>query len=38
VWYRETHVLLEELAEAVIEGTRKPFMELLTTGAAAHHR
>ena len=31
VWYRETHVLLEELAEAVIEGTRKPFMELLTT-------
>ena len=31
VLYRETHVLLEELAEAVIEGTRKPFMELLTT-------
>ena len=31
VLYRETHVLLEELAEAVIEGTRKPFLELLTT-------
>jgi DNA replication protein DnaC len=31
VLYRETHVLLDELAEAVIEGTRKQFMELLTT-------
>jgi DNA replication protein DnaC len=30
VLYRETHVLLEELAEAVMEGTRKQFMELLT--------
>lgn len=29
VIYRETHVLLEELAEAVVEGKRKPFMELL---------
>jgi DNA replication protein DnaC len=27
VLYRETHVLLEELAEAVIDGTRKQFME-----------
>jgi len=31
VLYRETHVLLEELAEAVVEGTRKQFMEMLTT-------
>jgi DNA replication protein DnaC len=31
VLYRETHVLLDELAEAVIDGTRKEFMELLTT-------
>ena len=31
VLYRETHVLLDELADAVIEGTRKQFMELLTT-------
>lgn len=27
VRYRETHVLLDNLAEAVAEGTRKPFME-----------
>src|SRR6266516_8155449 len=27
VIYRETHVLLEELAEAVLEGKRKQFME-----------
>jgi DNA replication protein DnaC len=27
VMYRETHVLLEELAEAVVEGKRKQFME-----------
>ena len=27
VMYRETHVLLENLAEAVVEGTRKQFME-----------
>src|SRR5881394_1453230 len=27
VIYRETHVLLEELAEAVLEGKRKPYME-----------
>jgi DNA replication protein DnaC len=31
VLYRETHVLLDELAKAVIEGTREQFMELLTT-------
>jgi len=31
VLYRETHVLLDELAEAVIDGTRKEFMDLLTT-------
>jgi DNA replication protein DnaC len=31
VLYRETHVLLDELAEAVMDGTRKPFMESLTT-------
>src|SRR5437762_3039820 len=27
VMYRETHVLLDHLAEAVVEGTRKQFME-----------
>src|SRR2546426_7369968 len=27
VLYRETHVLLDELAEAVVDGTRKPYME-----------
>ncbi len=27
VLYRETHVLLDNLAEAVVEGTRKQFME-----------
>lgn len=31
VLYRETHRLLEELAEAVLDGTRKQFMELITT-------
>ncbi len=31
VLYRETHVLLEELAEAVAEGTRKQHMDLLAT-------
>jgi DNA replication protein DnaC len=29
VWYRETHVLLEELADAVLDGTRKEYMESL---------
>lgn len=31
VLYRETHVLLDDLAEAVVDGTRKQFMETLTT-------
>ena len=31
VWYRETHVLLEDLAEAVADGTRKEFMESVAT-------
>ena len=31
VLYRETHILLDDLAEAVAEGTRKEFMETLTT-------
>jgi DNA replication protein DnaC len=31
VLYRETHVLLDNLAEAVVDGTRQEFMELLTT-------
>src|SRR6478736_3763397 len=31
VLYRETHVLLDELAEAVVDGTRKAFMETLST-------
>jgi IstB-like ATP binding protein len=31
VLYRETHVLLDGLAEAVADGTRKEFMESLTT-------
>jgi DNA replication protein DnaC len=31
VMYRETHVLLDELAEAVTEGTRREFMETLTS-------
>jgi len=29
VLYRETHVLLEELAESVVEGTRKQYMDTL---------
>ncbi len=31
VIYRETHVLLEELAEAVVQGKRKQFMESVAT-------
>jgi DNA replication protein DnaC len=31
VLYRETHVLLDQLAEAIAEGTRREFMETLTT-------
>src|SRR5262249_8122094 len=30
VIYRETHILLDELAEAVTEGNRREFMEMLT--------
>jgi DNA replication protein DnaC len=30
VLYRETHVLLEELADAVLDGTRKQYMQMLT--------
>jgi DNA replication protein DnaC len=30
VLYRETHVLLDELPDAVVDGTRKEFMESLT--------
>ena len=29
--YREAHILLEELADATLDGKRKEFMELLTT-------
>jgi DNA replication protein DnaC len=31
VLYREAHVLLDELAENVVDGTRKEYMETLTT-------
>src|SRR5437762_14355410 len=31
VLYRETHVLLEELADAVADGTRKDYMESVAT-------
>lgn len=31
VLYREAHVLLEELAEAVVDGTRKQYMESVST-------
>jgi DNA replication protein DnaC len=31
VLYREAHLLLEQLAEAVVDGTRKQFLETLTT-------
>src|SRR3989441_11335553 len=31
VLYREAHVLLDELAEAVVAGTRNEFLETLTT-------
>jgi len=29
VWYRETHILLEELADAVLDGKKKEYMESL---------
>ena len=31
VLYRETHVLLDELAEAVAEGTRREYMDSIST-------
>jgi DNA replication protein DnaC len=31
VLYRETHILLDELAEAVADGTRKEYMEAVAT-------
>jgi DNA replication protein DnaC len=31
VTYRETHVLLDDLAEAIVDGRRKEFMDSLTT-------
>src|ERR1700688_1553200 len=31
VLYRETHLLLEELAESVVDGTRKPYMESIAS-------
>jgi DNA replication protein DnaC len=31
VLYRETHVLLEELAESAVDGTRKQYMEAIAT-------
>ena len=31
VLYRETHVLLDELAEALVDGTRKQYMESIAT-------
>ena len=31
VLYRETHILLEELADSVIDGARKRYMEAITT-------
>jgi DNA replication protein DnaC len=31
VLYRETHILLDELAEAIAEGTRKEYIESIAT-------
>src|SRR5437867_1745570 len=31
VLYRETHVLLDELADAIVDGTRKEYMESVST-------
>ena len=31
MWYRETHVLLDELADAIVEGTRKEYLQSLAT-------
>lgn len=38
VVYRETHTLLDELAETTIDGTRKEHMGATGFGALAHHR
>ena len=38
VVYRETHALLDDIAEATIDGTRKECMEALATVPAADHR
>ena len=37
VIYREAHILLEEIAEAALDGKRKEHMELLAT-VPPHHR
>jgi DNA replication protein DnaC len=31
VWYRETHVLLDELADAIVDGTRKEYLQSLAS-------
>jgi DNA replication protein DnaC len=31
VLYRETHILLEELAESVVDGTRKQYVDFVAT-------
>ena len=31
MWYRETHVLLDELADAIVDGTRKEYLQSLAT-------
>ena len=38
VLYRETHVLLDELAEAVVAGKRRQYVEITGHRATAHHR
>src|SRR5262249_49466708 len=38
VLYREAHKLLEDLAEATLDGTRKETDGTIFLGAAAHHR
>ena len=38
VLYRETHILLEELEGATLDGTRKQYMESILCCRVAHHR
>ena len=38
VLYRETHILLEELADASLDGTRKAYMGIGRYRAPTHHR